>query len=128
MLTPEQENALVGGGDCFEHFHSNDRVLGTEHKNYLIALEKSVYLSNGSHTVLEDTDYVLVDTTLGNATLVLPKPSLSLSITVIKLVGDNSVIVDSPSGTINGSATYTLSSAYQTAKFKAIAGNYYKVA
>jgi len=128
VLTPEQESSLVSQGDCHEHYHSSDRVVTHEDGMQLIANEKSVFLANGSHVIPEGTDYVIADSTSGNVTLALPNPSSKQIVTVIKKVAGNSVIINAPSGLINGASSYTLSSAYQTARFKAISGNYYKVA
>jgi hypothetical protein len=128
MLSPEQESNLVSQGDCFEHYHSQDRVPTHEFKLGLDYLETSLTVADGTTTLTGREDYVLVDTTSGAATIVLPDPVKRGSVTVVKLVAANTVTVDSPTGTINGGATYSLTSAYATAKFKAIGGNYYKVA
>ena len=128
MLSPEQESALTSQGDCYEHFHSSDRQVTYEQILSMISLEMTITLANGTHIVPLGAIYVLANSISGNVNLTLPNPSKNLSVTVIKTSANNSVIISSPSGTINGSASYSMTSAYQTAKFKAIAGNYYKVA
>ena len=128
MLTPEQESSLVSQGDCYEHYHSSDRLITSEDGITLNAIERSASFVNGTHSIPSDVAYVLANSGSGNVNLTLPNPSKKLSVTVIKTVAGNSVIISTPSGTINGVASYTLTSAIQTAKFKAIDGNYYKVA
>lgn len=126
-MTPEQERALTAGGDCFEHWHSTDRVVSHEDALSLCALEVTQSLTNGSHTISAGVDYVLADSTTGNVTLTLPPAARKLAIIVVKTSAANSVIIQAPTGTVNGAATYTLTSAYQHAKLKAIGGNYYVV-
>ena len=128
MLTPEQESSLVSQGDCYEHYHSSDRLITSEDCITLNAIERSASFVKGTHSIPSDAAYVLANSGSGNVNLTLPNPSKKLSVTVIKTSVSNSVIISSPSGAINGVASYTLTSAFQTAKFKAIDGNYYKVA
>ena len=128
MLSVEQESALTSQGDCYEHYHSSDRLITSEDGITLNAIERSASFVNGTHSIPSDVVYVLANSTSGNVNLTLPNPSKKLSVTVIKTVAGNSVIINTPSGTINGVSSYTMTSAYQTAKFKAINGNYYKVA
>ena len=128
MLSVEQEAALVSQGDCYEHYHSSDRLITSEDGITLNAIERSASFVNGTHSIPSDVVYVLANSSSGNVNLTLPNPSKRLSVTVIKTSASNSVIIRSPSGTINGVTSYTLTSAFQTAKFKAIDGNYYKVA
>lgn len=127
MLTDLQESNLVSQGDCFEHWHSQDRIPTHEFKLGLDYLETSLSVGSGSTTLVGAEDYVLVDTTSGSATIVLPPPIKRMKVVIVKTAAANSVTVDSPTGTINGTATYVLSAAYAVAVFKAINGNYYKV-
>lgn len=127
MLDPQQESNLTSQGDCFEHWHSQDRIPTHEFKLGLDYLETYLSVGSGSTTLTGSEDYVLVDTTSGAASIMLPPPVKRMKITIIKVAAANTVTVDSPAGTINGAATYSLTSAYATATFKAINGNYYKV-
>lgn len=128
MLTPQQESSLTSGGDCFEHWHSEDRKVTHDDSVVLTSLEKTQEFSSGTHSVDKDTDYVLVTTSGGSATINLPSPSTLRKITVIKVGVPNTVTIATPSGTINGAATLALTTAYAVAVLKAINGNYYKVA
>ena len=127
MLSESQELALTSGGDCFEHFHST-QIVTHETTTRAISAESSAIVAIGTSILRPGIDYVIADTAAGNATVILPDPNLKLAVTIIKINGANIVTVDSPIGTINGAATYALTTAYQTAKFKAIDGNYYVVA
>lgn len=128
MINPYAESMLTGGGDCPLHWHSTDRQ--TTHEQWLqhIQNEQSIAVADGSTTVPITVDYLLVNTSAGNATLMLPDPSHNASVTIIRTSASNTVTVDSPTGTINGAVTYVLpATAYAKAKFKAIGGNYYAV-
>lgn len=129
MLTPQQESNLTSGGDCHEHFHTADRQVSHETLSALISLETSISVIDGTIDVPAGTDYVIVDTSSGSATLNLPLPSKKLSVTIVRLSASNTLTIQSPTGTVNGGATYTgLTGAYAFGKFKAINGNYYRVA
>lgn len=129
MIDPRTESELTGGGDCFAHWHSADRVRTHDDVTRLDQLETSAATATSPYTVPIGLNYLLVDTTAGNVTVNLPTPSLLVSITIIKKVAGNVVTVQPPSGTINGAATYPLNTAYQSAKFKSLDGiNYVVVA
>lgn len=128
MLDTYAESMLVSGGDCPLHWHSADRQVTHEQWLQYIQNESSLSVANGSSTISADVDYVIVDTSAANATLMLPDPSHKMSVTVLRISASNTVTVDSPTGNINGAATYVITAtAYAKAKFKAIGGNYYVV-
>lgn len=127
-MDAQAETALTGGGDCPLHWHSSDRE--ATHDRWLQYLQNEEYVSigSGSSDVPRSVDYVLVDTSAGSATLMLPDPGHRLSVTIIRTSASNIVTIDSPSGNINGAATYVIpATAYAHAKFKALGGNYYVV-
>lgn len=126
-LTPEQESSLTSAGDCFQHYHSSDRLRTHDEARQLVSLEVTESFANGTSMVSPNTDYVIVNSAAGNATINLPQPVKRLSITVLRTSAANSVTIQSPSGTINGVATFSLTGAFGFAKFKAINGNYYRV-
>lgn len=129
MLEGYAESMLTNGGDCPLHWHSADRSVTHEQWLQYVQNESSITVAAGASTIGADVDYVLVDTTLGSATLMLADPSHRMAVIVVRLSAANTVTIDSPSGTINGAATYVIpATAYASAKFKAIGGNYYKVA
>lgn len=128
MIDSYAESMLVSGGDCPLHWHSSDRE--ATHEKWLQYLQNEEYitLGSGSSDVPRSVDYVLVDTTAGSATLMLPDPRHRLSVTILRTSASNTVTIDSPSGTINGAATYVIpATAFAFAKFKALGGNYYVV-
>jgi len=128
MLDVYAESLLTGGGDCPLHWHSADRE--ATHDRWLQYLQNEEYISlgSGSSDVPRSVDYVLVDTSAGSATLMLPDPSHRLSVTILRISASNTVTIDSPSGTINGAATYVIpATAYAFVKLKALNGNYYVV-
>lgn len=128
MLDPAQESLLTQGGDCPLHWHSSDRQTTYYQWLQLLQNEVSLALGSGSSDIPVAVDYVLVDTASGSATLMLPDPTYRAVVTIIRISASNTVTVDSPTGNINGAATYVIpATAYAKAKFKAIGGNYYVV-
>ena len=127
MLTDTQESNLTSAGDCFEHYHSSDRIPTHEAYTRMLSLESFVAVTSGASVVRSDVDYVLADSTAGVCTLTLPNVSRNGSITVVKVSALNTVVIQAAVGLINGAATYVLAAAYSHAKLKALGGNYYVV-
>lgn len=128
MLDDYAESMLAGGGDCPLHWHSADRAVTHAQWLQYIQNESSASFINGASTIDPSTDYVFVDSTAGNATLMLPAPSLNTSVTIVRTSAANVVTLDSPTGNINGAATYVIpATAYAHVKVKALNGNYFVV-
>jgi len=128
MLTERQESNLTSAGDCFEHWHSLDRVISDDAYREMIHNETSISLGAGTHSIPGDIDFVLVNTSSGNAIINIPAATSMIALTIIKTSALNTVTVQTSVGNINGASTYVMSAAYSSAKLKAISGNYYKVA
>ena len=126
-LRDDQESSLVSGGDCFIHWHSSDRVITHDDLTTLIESETYKSVINGTTVIPAGVNYVLADSTAGDSNLTIAAAGLGLAMTVVKLVAGNDVIVTPAAGLINGSASYTMTAAYEVAKFKALGGNYYRV-
>lgn len=92
-MTPGQEAELVGGGDCFAHWHSEDRRPTHDFLRGLQTTESAI-------TVFVDTalrgaeDIVLADTNAGNIALTLFRPVHGLVVTVIKVSALNTLTVE----------------------------------
>ena len=126
-LTPEQESSLTSAGDCFQHYHSSDRLRTHDESRQLVGLESVEHTGAGAYSVPASADYVMVDTSLGSATITLPPPSKLMSVTILRTSGANLATIKSPTGLVNGALTFALAGAYGFAKFKAFNGNYYRV-
>ena len=126
-MTPEQESNLTSQGDCQEHWHSSDRLRTHDDGRQLVNLEYAQRVYAGTHSVDPTADYVLVDSSGGSVTLTLPHPSKRLATTFVRTSALNTVTINTPSGVINGAATYSLIGAYLPVRLKAIDGNYYRV-
>ena len=83
MLTEQQESNLVSGGDCPDHWHSQDRVLDRSSLLTLQSLARA-YETNDSITVTDTMDYVIVDTSAANVTITLPRSHNGREIEVMK--------------------------------------------
>lgn len=92
MLTAQQESSLVSGGDCFDHWHSADRVLDRSSLLTLQSLARA-YETNDSITVTDTMDYVIVDTSAGNVTITLPRAHNGREIEVMKNATANTLII-----------------------------------
>jgi len=117
-----QESMLTNGGDCPLHFHMEDRRPTHDTLSQLNSQEKYVTLT-ATASIAEDTDYVL---TSGTATLTLPRAKGGTKVTFIKTSAAGTTTIAAPSGsTINGAASVTLTSQWQTATCKELGGAYY---
>lgn len=92
MLSPAQESNLTSFGDCFDHWHSSDRVLDHDSLLALQSLAEPVPVT-GDITVTTQQDLILVDTSLKNITVTLPLASKGREIEVMKNAEPNMLIV-----------------------------------
>lgn len=121
-LTPEQEQELVGGGDCALHYHSYDRDMSHEQVLQFQGSE-SVKEVTASRPVTYNDDFLFVDTTLGAVTLSLPIARGGKAYTVVRTKGSNSVTLQPSSpDKVNGATSFVISASYSPARFKALKG------
>jgi len=87
--------------------------------------QETIRYVTASTTVSPDDDYILVDSTGGIVTVTLPDATTHRKITVIKTAGGSNVVI-APVGTdtINGAATYTITSSYTPMRLKGVTGGY----
>lgn len=120
MLTEQQESNLVSGGDCPDHWHSQDRVLDRSSLLTLQSLARA-YETNDSITVTDTMDYVIADTSAGNITITLPRSHNGREIEVMKNATPNflKIITTSPDKILEQTEVRVYN--YGTAlKFKAV--------
>lgn len=119
-MTPEHEAALTGGGDCFAHWHSEDRRPTHDFLRGLqsLAVTKS---SSSSVTLTGGEDIVRVDTSAGDVTVTLPPPVNGEEVTVIKTSALNTLTII---GSINGAVSKSYTTQWSSRTFKAIDGQW----
>lgn len=95
-MTPEQEQALVGGGDCPLHFHSADQDPNGDFGRQLARLEIVVSTSvdldmeTSTDERVRSADIIRCNTSAGNVTITLPKCiDDGRRITLVNSVGAN---------------------------------------
>lgn len=119
-MTPEQEAALTGGGDCQEHFHLYDQR-ATQ------ALLQGLHAVASRRTIVSDTvltgieDFSVIDTSAGNVLITLPVAKQGLESELLKKFPENMVIVTAQgTDTILGQLSpVTISSGNAAIRFKA---------
>lgn len=123
-MTPEQEAALTGGGDCFSHWHSEDRL---PTQNLLHGLHGVSYVKSvsGNTSLTGKEDIILVDTSLSDVTVTLPEASGGAEVTVVKISSLHKLIVQgSGSDLINGSSSHIYTTQWSARTFKAVEGQW----
>ena len=70
-MTPWQETALTGGGDCFTHWHSEDRRPTQDFLHGLHSVANTVVASSNI-TLTGNEDVLRVDTSAGDVIVTLP--------------------------------------------------------
>lgn len=120
-LSLEQEMTLAGGGECYMHFHPEDRVVTHDTVQRLQQLEKIVTIS-ADYTILLRDDWIVVS---GTHTTTLPAPRSGTQFRVVNS-GTGTVTIASPSGiTINGGSSVTLTSQWTSKLIKQISPKAY---
>lgn len=123
-MKPEDDYSLVGGGDCFSHWHSEDRVPTHDflHGLHAVAFSKTV---SGNTTLTGSEDFIRVDTSASDVTITLPPAIEGTEITVIKISRLHTLIVKgSGSELINGDNTHIYTTLWSARTFKAIDGQW----
>lgn len=121
MISQQQEAELTGGGDCFSHWHSNDRVLDHGSLQQLQQTVRETSVSTTPYAVTDSDDILLVDTAGSSITVNLPRARNGRELYLIKLVAANTMTLQ-PSGTdtINGAASVAVTIQWTSIKIKAI--------
>ena len=121
-MTPEQEASLTQGGDCFSHYHSEDRIPTQDFLHGLQMVARVVQKSANFTASLRD-DYTLVTTTSGIITVTLPKANSNRVLVFVRVAGANKfTLVRSGTDTINGAATLDVTTSYSPVRLLALKG------
>jgi len=121
-VTPEQEASLTQGGDCFSHYHSEDRIPTQDFLHGLQMAARVVQKSANFTASLRD-DYTLVTTTSGIITVTLPKANSNRVLVFVRVAGANKfTLVRSGTDTINGAATLDVTTSYSPVRLLALKG------
>lgn len=121
-MRPDHEMALVGGGDCFLHFHSEDRRPSRDMLEGLQNLA-TVVTATADYSASLATDYHLIDTSSGIVAVELAKARGNRLTTFVKTAGGNNlVLTPTAPDTINGASSLIISSTYSPVRLLAIQG------
>lgn len=123
-MNPRDEAALTGGGDCFLHWHSEDRRPTQDFLHGLQGVGQFTTLSSSS--VLKGSeDVVYVDTSLGDVTVTLPNAVGGREITVIKTSVLNTLTINTTApDTIQGLSSVSFTTQWTARTFKEYQGNW----
>ena len=92
MLTARQESTLTSGGDSFDHWHSSDRIKSHDDISAYQRLA-NVNAVSSDFTATTNTDFVIVDTSLGNIAVTLPPALNGKEIEVMKNAAANTLYI-----------------------------------
>ena len=119
-MTPEQENELVGGGECQLHTH---RLLVSHTLLEGLQDTQSVASKTANFTANLKDDFNLVSTSGGPVTATLPLARGNRLITFVKTAGASTLtLTASGTDTINGGASLVISSNYAPVRLLAVTG------
>ena len=124
-LTDEEIAQLVRFGECFLHTHPRE-TLGFAERRELMAATPTTSVSTTPYSPGDRDEILLVDTTGGAISVVLPVANKGREFRVIRVAGSANVTVTrSGADTINGATSLTVSSSYTPTHLKAIFGTGY---
>jgi len=109
-------------GDDVSHYHQSDRFPSRDSRLWQDSQE-TVTSVTSAYTLAAKDDWLLVDTTAGAVTITIPAPRNGRKFSIIRTAGANDVTVSG--ATINGAASFTISTSYIPVSFKAGASVYY---
>lgn len=113
-----REFGLIGGGECFAHFHPHQVTLDALQRAQQL---ENVVLTSVNYTCRGEDDIIFVDTTAGSVTITLPDSSSKQRITVSRIAGANSVVIAVVAGeTINLVTSVTITTSFTPRRFKGV--------
>lgn len=121
-MRPDQEMALVSGGDCTSHWHSEDRKPTQALLQGLQNIQK-VLSATASYAASLDVDYNLIDTTVGVVSVTLPKARGNRVLVFTRTAGTNNIVL-SPQlpDTVNGGTSLVITTSHAPVRLLALAG------
>lgn len=122
MLTPEQEVALLGGGDCVLHYHAQDQQCTHDQLQQLEASENVRTMTIAGNVAYKD-DIILLNSTAGAFAAYLPIARGGKRLIFTRVAGSGTITLTASSPeTINGAASCAVSANYTPVRLKAIKG------
>ena len=123
-LDDRQAAELTGTGECFLHWHPDDRAVTSDTVKG-VAQQKLIQNTTTSTTITYSPDIVTVDTTAGNATITLPLAKAGNEVIIVKTAAANTVtVLCSGANLIFGSASTTLTTLGSVVRLKGISTGY----
>ena len=112
-----QENQLTQGGECYLHYHPDDRVPTHDTLARLQAIA-GVVTKSASYTATYTDDWICVSAT---ATITLPKPRSGRELMIVNIGAATTVTIAVPSGyTINGASSINFNTQWTAKRIKQI--------
>lgn len=119
-----EEFGLINGGDCFSHFHSEDRRAT---QDFLHGLQSVSYnKSTSSSLVLTGVeDIIRADTSASDITITLPPAVHGKEVTIVKTSALHTLTVQGANGElINGDNVHVYTTIWSARTFKAVDGQW----
>lgn len=115
-MLPEQENALTGGGDCFLHWHSEDRRPTQDFLHGLQAIARQREVTEPT-TLTSTDDHVLVS---GSITVTLPRAVPGAEYTVTNIGTGIVTVLVTGTDVVCGDTSVQLTVQWMSLTFKAV--------
>ncbi len=115
-MTQDQEASLLTGGDCFTHYHSEDRRPTADFLHGLNSVERETVVTTSTYTITSADDHVAVSTT---CTVTLPLAKRGQIYTVTRSGSGLVTVVTSGMDTVCGDTSVQLTVQWMSLTFKA---------
>ena len=124
MLTAAQESNLTSAGDCFEHWHSQDRAVVHSDIGQLQRLGIITEVTSSGDIKLPQ-DVLLCDTTASSLTISLPVAPKGTEIEIVKTASPNVLTIQPTSpDLIYGQSSVLVYNIGTALRFKSIQGGW----
>lgn len=123
-LSPEQSSQLVGGGECFIHYHPKE-ILGFTERLELMEATPVINVV-GDYTPTRADEIIIVDTSAASATVTLPLASKGREFQIVKGTEQNALYIapTAPDTIIGSDIGVVVYNAFTSLHFKSITGGY----
>lgn len=119
-MKPEQEAELTQGGDCFSHWHSEDRQPTQDFLHGLSGVKRQKFITS-SYEATGSDDLILAS---GASTITLPPARNGREYTIVRIGTNPVTIVPTAPDTISGAASLVLGAQWASRALKAYANGW----
>ena len=119
-MNPQQEQQLLEGGECYLHYHPEDRVPTHDTLNRLQNIANEVIIS-GNYVATYNDDHIICDSA---CTVTLPPTRAGKELEVTQTFVGTVTVLPTGTETLVGATSVLMNVQWMSLRFKSVTGGY----